>query len=120
MEVKINKEIREYTENMYFGMTLRQFIFALLACICSVGIYFIFSPILGTETVSWLCILGALPFVALGFLKYNHMTAEKFLVAWVKSEILIPKKLLFKANNIYYELLKKTRKEKSKNDKKPI
>lgn len=27
MEVKINKEIRNYTESMFFGLSLRQFIF---------------------------------------------------------------------------------------------
>ncbi len=29
MEVKINKEIRNYTESMFFGLSLRQFIFFL-------------------------------------------------------------------------------------------
>ena len=33
MEVKINKEIRNYTESMFFGLSLRQFIFSVLACI---------------------------------------------------------------------------------------
>ena len=27
MEVKINREIRNYTESMFFGLSLRQFIF---------------------------------------------------------------------------------------------
>ena len=31
MEVRINREIREYTESMFFGLTLRQFIFHLQA-----------------------------------------------------------------------------------------
>ena len=30
-EVKINREIRNYTEAMFFGLSLRQFIFSLLA-----------------------------------------------------------------------------------------
>lgn len=29
---KINKEIRDYTESVYFGLSLRQFIFSILAC----------------------------------------------------------------------------------------
>ena len=28
MEVKINREIRNYTESMFFGLSLRQFIFS--------------------------------------------------------------------------------------------
>ena len=95
MEVKINREIRNYTESMFFGLSLRQFIFSVLACAVAVGLYFLLKPYLGTETVSWVCILGAAPFAALGFVKYNGMTAEKFIWAWIKSEFLMPKKLVF-------------------------
>ena len=31
MEVKINREIRDYTESMFFGLSLRQLIFSALA-----------------------------------------------------------------------------------------
>ena len=34
------------------------------------------------------------------------MTAEQFIWAWVKSEILIPSQLKFSADNIYYEMYK--------------
>lgn len=33
MEIKINKEIREYTENMFFGLSFRQFFFSLFAAL---------------------------------------------------------------------------------------
>ena len=90
MEVKINREIRNYTEAMFFGLSLRQFIFSLCAVVVAVGLYFLLKPYLGTETVSWVCILGAAPFAALGFVKYNGMTAEKAIYAWIKSEFLMP------------------------------
>ena len=75
MEVKINKEIRNYTESMFFGLSLRQFIFSVLACGVAVVLYFLLRPRFGTETLSWVCILGAFPFAAMGFIKYNGMTA---------------------------------------------
>lgn len=106
MEVKINREIRNYTESMFFGLSLRQFIFSVLACGVVVGLYFLLKPHLGTETVSWVCILEAAPFATLGFVKYNGMTAEKFLWAFFKSEFLMPKKLVFHSTNTYYELMK--------------
>lgn len=106
MEVKINREIRDYTESMFFGLSLRQFIFSILACGVAVGIYFGFKSYLGTETVSWMCIVGAAPFAVMGFIKYNSMTAEQFIMAWIRSEFLIPKKLMFAAKNTYYELLR--------------
>lgn len=114
MEVKINREIRNYTESMFFGLSLRQFIFSACACVVAVGLYFLLKPYLGTETVSWVCILGAAPFAALGFLKYNGMTAEKFIYTWVKSEFIMPKRLTFRATNTYYELMKPGMEKKTK------
>ena len=106
MEVKINKEIRDYTEKIFFGLTLRQFIFSVIACIVVVLIYFSLKDKFNTETLSWICILSAFPFALLGFVKYNGMTADQFLIAFIKSEILMPKKLTFRPTNYYEELLK--------------
>lgn len=114
MEVKINREIRNYTEAMFFGLSLRQFIFSVCACVVAVGLYFLLKPYVGTETVSWMCILGAAPFAALGFIKYNGMTAEKFIYAWIKSEFLMPKKLVFHSTNTYLELMKPGMEKKQK------
>lgn len=106
MEVKINREIRDYSESMFFGLSLRQFIFSLFAVGVAVGVYFLFKDFLGTETVSWVCIVAAAPFAALGFIKYNGMTAERLLVAWFRSEFLMPKTLTFQAKNMYFEAIK--------------
>ena len=100
-------------------LSLRQFIFSACACVVAVGIYFLLKPYVGTETVSWMCILGAAPFAALGFIKYNGMTAEKFIYAWIKSEFLMPKKLTFRSTNTYYELLKPSIETKVKEAMKP-
>lgn len=106
MEVKINKEIRNFTESIFFGLSLRQFIFSLLACGIAVLLYFLLKSFMGIETLSWICILGAMPFAALGFIKYNNMNAEQVIMAWIKSEILTPRRLTFKATNMYYKELK--------------
>ena len=106
LEVKINREIRNYTESMFFGLSMRQFVFSVLAILVAVGLYFLLKPHFGTETVSWICILGAAPFAALGFITYHGMTAEQFLWAWLRSELLEPKELHFEASNLYYEALK--------------
>jgi hypothetical protein len=105
MEVKINKEIRNYTESMFFGLSLRQFIFSILACGVAVGIFFGLRAYLGMETVSWVCVLGAAPFAAIGFITYHGMTAEQFMWVWVKSEFIMPKRLAFKSTNLYYEAI---------------
>ena len=71
MEVKINREIRDYQESIFFGLNLRQLVFSILAIGVAIGIYFGLNNILGTETVSWMCVLGAAPFAAMGFIRYN-------------------------------------------------
>ena len=71
MEVKINREIRNYTESMFFGLSLRQLIFSALAVARVDRRYFLMKPYAGTETVSWVCVLGAAPFAALGFFTYH-------------------------------------------------
>ena len=72
----------------------------------AVGLFFLLRGRFGTETLSWMCILGASPFAMMGFVKYNGMTAEQFVWAWIKSEFLMPKKLMFHPDNLYYETLK--------------
>ena len=106
MEIKINKEIRDYTESMFFGLSLRQSVFSLLALAVAVGIYFILKPYLGIETLSWLCILGASPFAALGFINYHGMTAEQLLWAWIRTQVIEPKKLKFESTTLYREATK--------------
>ena len=101
MEVKINKDIRQYSESIFFGLSMRQFIFSILACLVAVGLYFILKPYFGIETLSWMCILGATPFAILGFVKYNGMTAEQFLIAWFRSKFLMPSHFVFKSDNYY-------------------
>ena len=122
MEVKINKEIRDYTESVYFGLSLRQFIFSIAACLVAVLLYFVFKPYFGIETLSWLCILGAAPFAAIGFIKYNGMNAEEFVLAYIRSEHLTSKELTFKPTNYYYELLKDKigDDKKDEDNKKPV
>ncbi len=106
LEVKINKEIRNYTESMFFGLSMRQFLFSVLACGVAVGLFFLLRGRFGTETLSWMCILGASPFAVMGFVRYNGMTAEQFVWAWIKSQFLMPKKILFVPENLYYEAVK--------------
>lgn len=107
MEVKINKEIRGYKENIYFGLSVRQFIFSALACAVAVLLYIVFKKAVNSEVASWICMLGAFPFAFIGFFSYNGMPAERFILAWIRSEILVPKRLTFYGKNYYYGLLQR-------------
>jgi len=114
MEVNVNHEIREYKESMFFGLSLRQFIFSLLAVVTAVALYFSLSPKFGTEMVSWICILGAIPFAAMGYVRYHGMNCEQFVWVWLRCQVIEPKRYIYRANNLYYTLMEKTIHEQRK------
>lgn len=103
MEMPINKEIRNYTESVFFGLTMRQFVFSAAACLIAVLLFFAFRNRFGVETVSWICILGALPMACFGFIRYHGMNLEQFIWVWLRSEVLMPKYLTAGNTNIYYQ-----------------
>ena len=107
MEIKINKEIRAYRETLFFGLSVRQFVCSVLAVGVAVALYFSLSHVLDRETVSWVCIVGAAPVAAAGFFQYNGLTLERFLWAWLKSEVIMAGKRVWKAENYYEEALKR-------------
>ena len=121
MEVKINKEISNYQESIFFGLSMRQFVFSVLAVIVAVVLYFVLNPYLGTETVSWVCVLGAAPFATMGFFKYHGMTAEQFVINWIRTVLIEPKHFKFQSKSVYYQMMeasaKSKRKEKQHHDK---
>ena len=105
MEVRINKEVRNYQESLFFGLSLRQLLFALLAVAVAVGVYFGLRSVLATAEIGWVCVLCAFPFALGGFFQYNGMTLERFLLAYIRSEFLFPRRLVFKSDNIYAKAL---------------
>ena len=108
MEVRVNKDIKEYKENMFFGLTLRQFIFSVLGCTVAVALYFALKDKLGLEVATWVCVLGVAPFAALGFLKYNGMPAEQVFIAWVRTKWINPRKYLSQPASYYYEAMEES------------
>lgn len=107
MNAKINKEIRNYSESIFFGLSMRQFVFSLLAVLVAVGLYFLLCPYFGLETLSWMVILAAAPFAVMGFVSYHGMSAEQFLITCIRSELIEPRQLSVQINNLYYEAMKK-------------
>ena len=117
MEVKINREIRDYTESMFFGLSMRQLFFSVAAIGIAVLLYFFLKPLVGMETTSWACILGAAPFAAMGFVKYHGMTAEQFVWAWLKDQLIEPRELTVRPSNLYMTVLEDIEKNTKQNMK---
>lgn len=120
IEVKINKEIRDYTEGVYFGLNMRQLFFSAIAIGVAIAIYFLLRETFAIGTLSWICVLCAAPFAAIGFIKYHGMNCEKFVLAFIKTAILTPSELCLKPTNMYQLMLEdtieKNEKEQMKKD----
>ena len=105
---------------MFFGLSMRQFFFAVFGIGVAVLAYFTLRSHLGTETLSWVCMLAAAPFAAMGFITYNGMSAEQFARVWIRSKFLEPKKVKFECDTFYHgsgikpATPKKSRKEAKK------
>ena len=108
MEVKMNKEIRDYQESMFWGLSFRQCLFSVLAILAALGIYFLTRKYAWEQVTGWLCVLGAAPFAACGFFRYHGMTAEQFAWTVIKSELLYPKRLVFKSENLYFSCMEES------------
>ena len=105
METYVVKEIREYEESILMGLNKRQLLCSILAILSAVGMYFGLRRFVGTEIIGWLCILVAIPFALAGFVRFQGMTAEKFVIQFIRSEILMPKYLVCHPYNLYAEIL---------------
>lgn len=114
MEVKINHEIREYTESMFFGLSIRQFFFSLLAVIVAAALYFALEDKVGTELVSWICIAGAVPFAAMGYVKYHGMNCEQLVWKWLRLMVIEPRQYKVRIRNIYEEATRESREKRQK------
>ena len=106
MEIKIPKEVRQHKETIFFGLSVRQFVCAVLAVGTAVGVYFLLKTITGPETASWACIVAA-PVAVTGFFQYNGMTFEQFLWAFLKSQFLCAGPRVFQSENLYGTALTK-------------
>ncbi len=74
---------------------------AALAVGIAAGVYLGLEPLLGKEAASWLCLLAAAPVAVAGFFGYNGMTLERFIWAFIKSELLCAGGRPFVSENIY-------------------
>ena len=112
MQFDINKEVRDYKETLFFGLNLRQCVCSALAIIVAIVLYFRLKSRFSNEPLSWVCMLGAAPFAAMGFFKYQGMTAEQFAMNWVYTVLLEPKCFPFQTEGGVKLPRKKKRKER--------
>lgn len=116
LEVKVNKDIRDYRQDIFFGMNMRQISFTAVAVAVGVGVYFGFRDLFPDNVVFFICAVFAAPFILGGFWEYNKMPLEEVILVWWRSKN-IPKELPYVADNVYKNMMEEKDKE-SKEEKK--
>ena len=80
-EVKINKDILKYNEQIFMGLNLKQTISGAAAIIVAAFVYFIVHDTLGRQFAIILCAVAASPVAAIGFLSFNGLTFMQLIKA---------------------------------------
>lgn len=118
-EVKVNKDILKYKEQVILGLNLKQTVCGINTILISVLVFFLCHKSLGTQGA---IILGAVlvsPIAAIGFMEFNGMSfAQLFRAAF--EHFLMPDKLFFKANNLYKKLIEEAQQIQAKEKKKRV
>lgn len=105
IEIRIPKEIKNYREKFFFGLTVRQCICAAVALLLCVPLYIFGGKILPQELISWLVLIVAAPLMLVGFFKYNDMTFEKFAAEWLYFKFSLQKRV-YAYEPVFMELRK--------------
>ena len=116
MQIKSNKEARNYQEQVYFGLTVRQLVFSGLAGAAALGVFLLSQGRLSREVVSWLCILVAAPFAAFGFIRWHGMYMEEIIQVLIRSRFVLGKTVYFRPTNQYKVLAMAYLKEKEREE----
>ena len=78
IEVRIPKEITEYQEKIIFGLSIRQLICFTVAITLGVGTYILVTKLSNADIASYVVIVEVMPIFAVGFVKKNGFTFEKY------------------------------------------
>ena len=116
MQIKSNTESRNYKEVIYFGMTVRQLVFAGLAGVSALGVFFLCNGRFPMEIVSWMCIGVAILFAAFGFIRWHGMYMEEIIGVFIRSRFVVGRTVYFRPQNVNKTLILTYLKEKEREE----
>ena len=80
IKADIPQDIREYKEQFFFGLNLRQLLCAVLIILVAVGTFLLGRTYIRQDILMYVLVLEVSPIAAAGFMKYNGMGIEKIAV----------------------------------------
>lgn len=107
METKIIKNIGEYEEAVFIGMTMRQSVLGIAGVIIIAVAYFLTyqSNAISSEITSYIAIGFGLPCMLFAFFKPGGYKLEKYISIWITANFLDNKKRAFICENKFYKIL---------------
>ncbi len=110
LSAKIPKDIRDYQEKLFLGMTARQLVAITVTFVVCVPLYIFGRMFIPEDLIAWAVLIVGAPLMAIGFYKKNGLTAEKAFVVWLRREVLYPQKTNFKQSCYWRELINEDKK----------
>ena len=95
IEVRIPKEIKEYKEKIMFGLSIRQILCFTIAIVVGVLTYLFLTSVLGLDMdfASYVIMIEVIPVLAVGFVRINGFTFEKYFALFMKHKFGISKRI---------------------------
>jgi hypothetical protein len=112
IEIRIPKDINEYKEKIFLGLTMRQVLSLVAIVVINVPAYMLLSPVIGMDGAGWVIMINAVPIGAFGFVKVAGMPIEKFAFLFIMMNFVYPQNRIYASENIYEELANIVEKEK--------
>ncbi len=101
MECNVNKEIRDYREGIFMGLSMRQTVWGAVTIAIATATNFGLRLFVGKEPAMMLAVmLAAIPGLV-GFFRYKGLTFEQFAVAWLRTNIRHAGWYVYRAVSIY-------------------
>lgn len=99
--VRIPDEIRKYKEKIVFGLTARQLLSVAAALVTCVPLWWFGGAFIPGDVLGWLVIVVSAPILSIGWIRVNNMPMERFFLAFLKLELLYPRKRKFKTEDAF-------------------
>lgn len=119
MEREIPKEIAQYRESVVLGLTPRQTVSVIAACVSS-GAAYLFVRESAYVVVAIVCGLAAIVPALIGFFSFNGLTFEKLITVILQGFVLNPALRIWRSENTDILLLQAKEEignEKTKNNR---
>ncbi|WP_288327934.1 PrgI family protein [uncultured Clostridium sp.] len=100
IEIRINRDPREYKDKIIAGLTLRQLICTVIMLGINIPLYIFGAKYINKELIGYLIILIAVPFILIGFFEYNKMPFERVIWAAIQSKLIQPSKRKYSNKNV--------------------